>query len=131
MGEREKRGSGTPWEERFGYSRTVRVGRRVWVAGTTAADEDGNVIAPGDAYGQAVAVFEKIAAALEVYGGGLEHVVRTRMFATRIGDWEEIARAHGKFFAEVRPVSTLVQVGALIDSEMLIEIEADAVLDGD
>ncbi len=131
MGEREKRGSGAPWEERFGYSRTVRVGRRVWVAGTTAADEHGNMIAPGDAYGQAVVVFEKIAAALEVYGGGLEHVVRTRMFATRIGDWEEIARAHGEFFSEVRPVSTLVQVGALIDPEMLIEIEADAVLDGD
>ena len=131
MEDRERKGSGAPWEERFGYSRTVRVGRRVWVAGTTAVDEDGKVIAPGDAYGQAVAVFEKIARALEVYGGGLEHVVRTRMFATRIDDWEDIARAHGKFFADVRPVSTLVQVAALIEPEMLIEIEVDAVLDAD
>ena len=131
MQERDRKGSGAPWEKRFGYSRTVRVGRRVWVAGTTAADENGEVLAPGDAYGQAVAVFEKIAKALEEHGGGLKHVVRTRMFATRIEDWEEIARAHGDFFAEIRPVSTLVQVSGLIDPAMLIEIEADAVLDGD
>ena len=129
--QREKRGSGAPWEAIAGYSRTVRVGPRIWVAGTTAVDEHGEVIAPGDAYGQTVAVFEKIARALEPYGAGLEHVVRTRMFATRIEDWEEITRAHGKFFAEIRPVSTLVQVGALIDPAMLIEIEADAVLDGE
>ena len=92
MGGRENEGSAAPWEERLGYSRTVRVGRRVWVAGTTAVDDDGEAIAPGDAYGQAVAVFEKIGRVLEVHGGGLEYVVRTRMFARRIEDWEDIAR---------------------------------------
>jgi enamine deaminase RidA (YjgF/YER057c/UK114 family) len=131
MKDREKRGSGAPWEAQVGYSRTVRVGSRVWVAGTTSVGEDGEVLAPGDAYGQAVVVFEKIGRALAEYGGGLEHVVRTRMFATQITDWEDIARAHGEFFADIRPVSTLVQVAGLIDPEMLIEIEVDAVLDGE
>ncbi len=131
MQDREKSGSGAPWEALFGYSRTVRVGRRVWVAGTTATDEHGTVIASGDAYGQTVAVLKKIGEALERTGSGLHHIVRTRMFVTRIEDWEDIARAHGEFFAEIRPVSTLVQVKALIDPAMLIEIEADAVLDGD
>ncbi len=131
MQDRERLGSGAPWEERFGYSRTVRVGRRIWVAGTTATDGAGTVVARGDAYAQTVAVIEKIGAALERAGAGLQHVVRTRMFATRIEDWENIARAHGEFFADIRPASTLVQVGALIDPEMLVEIEAEAVLDAD
>lgn len=131
MSERKNFGSGAPWEARVGYSRAVRVGDRVWVAGTTAADAEGNVLCPGDAYGQARAVFQKIEGALEQAGVRMKDVVRTRMFVTRIEDWEDVARAHGEFFSEIRPVSTLVQVQGLIDPGMLVEIEVDAVVGGE
>jgi len=109
-----------------GYSRAVRVGRLVWIAGTTATDADGNVTAPGDAAAQTRQTLANVQRGLESAGARLEHVVRTRMFVTDISRWEEIARAHGEIFRDIRPASTMVQVSALIHPDMLIEIEADA-----
>lgn len=106
----------------------MRVGRWVAVAGTTATDADGRVIAPGDAYGQAVYALRKIAAALADAGADVRHVVRTRMFLTDMADWEKVGKAHAEFFREVRPAATLVQVSRLIDPAMLVEIEADAIV---
>jgi enamine deaminase RidA (YjgF/YER057c/UK114 family) len=123
--------SGAPWEPIAGYSRAVRAGRRICVAGTTAADPSGAVLHPGDAAGQTRAVLEKIRAALQALGADFRHVVRTRMFVTDISRWEEIARVHGEYFAAIRPASTMVEVRRLIDPAMLIEIEADAELDED
>jgi enamine deaminase RidA (YjgF/YER057c/UK114 family) len=121
-------GSGAPWEPVAGYSRAVRVGSLVWVAGTTATDADGNVVAPGDAGAQTRQAIENVRRGLEQAGARLEHVVRTRMFVTDIARWEEIARAHGETFGSIRPASTMVEVSALIHPDMLIEIEADACL---
>lgn len=112
----------------MGYSRAVRVGRYIHVAGTTATAPDGSVIAPGDMYLQAREALRIIAAALEQAGAGLEHVVRTRMFVTDISRWEEAGRAHGECFREVRPAATMVQVSRLINPGHLIEIEVDAIL---
>ncbi len=119
-----------PWEPVAGYSRAIRSGNRIHVAGTTATGEDGTVLHPGDAAAQTRAALAKIHAALRALGADLEHVVRTRMFVTDITRWEEIARVHGEYFGEVRPASTMVEVRRLIDPAMLIEIEADAEVEG-
>ena len=128
MTERQKIGSGTPWEAEVGYSRAVRVGNRIYVAGTVAADENGVTIAPGDAYGQTRYILEKIARALAEAGASLTHVVRTRMFVTDISRWQEFGRAHGEFFRDIRPAATMVQVVSLIGADHLIEIEVEAEL---
>ena len=120
--------SGGPWEEAVGYSRAVRVGNLVFVAGTTAAQQDGTVFGGDDAYLQAKRCFEIIANALAAAGAEMADVVRTRMYVTDISRWEEIGRAHGEVFRDTRPAATMVQVAGLIAPGMLVEIEADAVV---
>ncbi len=126
MQHREKYSSGAKWELIVGYSRAVRVGDRIFVTGTTATDENSEIVGVGDAYEQTVQCIRNIDRALKALGAGLENVVRTRMFVTDISRWEEYGRAHGEFFREILPATTMVEVSKLIDSEMLIEIEADA-----
>ncbi len=123
--------SGTAWETTVGYSRAVRIGNLVEVAGTTAVDERGEVVGKDDPYLQARYALEKIGRALADAGAGFESVIRTRMFVTDITRWEEVGRAHGEVFRDIRPSSTLVQVASLVRSDLLVEIEATAVVPED
>jgi len=126
MRHRQKYSSGAKWESIVGYSRAVRVGDRVYVTGTTATDEAGEIVGNGDAYGQTVQCIKNIERALKAFDLTLDNIVRTRMFVTDISRWEEYGRAHGEFFREIMPATTMVEVSKLIDPRMLIEIEADA-----
>ena len=126
MRERQRYFSGTKWESIVGYSRAVKVGERIYVTGTTATAENGEIVGIDDAYAQTVQAIRNIERALKGLDAGLENVVRTRMFVTDISRWEEYGRAHGEFFSEIRPCATMVEVSALVDPEMLIEIEVEA-----
>lgn len=128
MSKRTNLSSGAKWEDIVGYSRAVKIGNTIAVSGTTAVDENNNIIGKGDAYEQTIFILNKIANALHNLGAGMENVIRTRMFVANIENWEQIGKAHGEFFKDIKPAATMLEISRLIDDDLLVEIEVDAIL---